>query len=380
LKYSQLIKSSVGPDGAAVGTVEAGFPGQPALQELCHGCREPVAVLSIPQGSILEVNAAFRDLFDVPELLPADLAILNPGAAGLRRVLRSWDGMEPRSIRKLALGGLEGQGRLLPILASFPARAVFRFNPGRARSRVDEGRLKDLLENRLQQIGNLERLRALGETAAVIVHEIRIPLSSIQLGIESVRLSPALDPSLRSRLDVALEQLGRMDRLLGGIRNFARPRRPAPRPLDLRKSFSAALAGVEATLQGPRTTVTIEVRPDPLWIVADPESLAEAVQNLVVNAVEARPEGGSISLSAAPSRSRGGWVEIRVVDQGMGIPPHLMDRVFQPFFTTKRSGTGLGLAIVKNIVELHGGFVSLESVQGRGTTVTIDLPSGGPEV
>jgi len=194
-----------------------------------------------------------------------------------------------------------------------------------------------------------------------------------------VRSSRALDASLSSRLDVALEQLGRVDRLLGSIRNFARPRRPDLRRMEVRKTLSEALAAVEASLRGPRTTVVLAVRPDPLWIVADPELLAEAIQNLVVNAVEARPEGGEISLSAAPSRARPGWVRIRVQDQGSGIPPSLKDRVFQPFFTTKRTGTGLGLAIVKNLVELHGGFVSLHSAQGRGTTVTIDLPSGGPE-
>jgi signal transduction histidine kinase len=281
-------------------------------------------------------------------------------------------------MRRLVLGGVEGQGRLLPVPAAVPLQAFLQFTPQRDPSRVAEGRLKGLLEDRLQQIGNFERLRALGETAAVIVHEIRVPLSSIHLAIESVRSSRVLDPSLSSRLDVALEQLGRVDRLLGSIRNFARPRRPTPRPMDVRKTFSDALAAVEASLQGPRTTVAIEVRPDPLSICADPEFITEVVQNLIVNAVEAQPGGGTISLSAGPSRLRRGWVEIRVVDRGSGIPPHLIERVFQPFFTTKRTGTGLGLAIVKNLVELHGGFISLKSVRGQGTTVTIELPPGSP--
>jgi signal transduction histidine kinase len=349
-----------------------------ALHELCQGCRDPVALFTIPQGALLDVNRSFRDLVGIPEPLPPEVTMPDLGAPGLRRVLRSWDGTEPRLIRRMILGGLEGQGRLLPVPAAFPPQAFLQFTPNPGCRPVDEGELKGLLEDRLQQIGNLERLRALGETAAVIVHEIRVPLSSIHLGVESVRRSRGLDPALCSRLDVALEQLDRVDRLLGSIRNFARPRRPAPAPIDVRKTFSAALAAVEASLQGPRTTVAIEVRPDPLRLVADPEFLAEAIQNLIVNAVEAQPGGGAISLSAAPSRLRRGWVEIRVVDRGSGIPPHLIDRVFQPFFTTKRTGTGLGLAIVKNLVELHGGFISLESAPGRGTTVTIELPSGGP--
>jgi signal transduction histidine kinase len=375
----------VGDRKSSVGSaIDRGAPGErllaahAALHELCHGCREPVAVLSVPQGALLDVNRSFRDLFGVPDPLPPGLTLQGLGCPGLRRALRSWEGTEPRLFRRIVLRGVEGQARLLPIPATFPMQAFLQFTPSREPSGLDEGRLKGLLEDRLQQIGNFERLRALGETAAVIVHEIRVPLSSIHLGVESVRLSRALDPSLCSRLDVALEQLGRVDRLLGSIRDFARPRRPALRPLDVRKTFTAALAAVEASLQGPRTTVTLEVRPDPLWIVADPECLAEVIQNLIVNAVESQPEGGAISLSAAPSRPRRGWVEIRVADRGSGIPPFLIDRVFQPFFTTKRTGTGLGLAIVKNLVELHGGFISLKSVPGRGTAVTLELPPGGP--
>jgi signal transduction histidine kinase len=328
---------------------------------------QAAVVFSLPQGAVIESNRRFRDLFGMPE------TIASLEAPDLQRVLRSWDGTEPRLIRRMTLDGIEGRGRLLPIPASFPIQAILQFTP-----RVDEGRLKDLLEDRLQQIGNFERMRALGETAAVIVHEIRTPLSSIRLGIESVRSSRAIPSSLCPRLDVALEQLTRLDRILGSIRNFARPRRLEPRPMDVRKTFTDALAGLEAALQGSRTTITLAVRPDPLWITADPECLAEVIQNLVLNAVEARPEGGEISLSATTSGIRSGWVEIQVVDQGPGIPPFQMHRVFQPFFTTKRTGTGLGLAIVKNLVELHGGFVSLQSAKGRGTTVTIDLPSRGP--
>ena len=349
-----------------------------ALHELCQGCRDPVALFTIPQGILLDVNRSFRELFGVPEPLPADFTIPSLGAPALRRILRTWDGSEPRLIRRLVLGGREGQGRLLPVPAAYPPQAFLQFTSPRDRSPLDEGALKGLLEDRLQQIGNFERLRALGETAAMIVHEIRVPLSSIHLGIESVRLSRALDPTLCSRLDVALEQLHRVDRLLGSIRNFARPRRPSPRTMNVRKTFSDALAAVEASLHGPRTTVAIEVRPDPLCIVADPEFIAEVIQNLIVNAVEAQPEGGAISLTAALSRLRRGWVEIRVVDRGSGIPPELLERVFHPFFTTKRTGTGLGLAIVKNLVEIHGGFISLKSQEGRGTTVTIELPPDGP--
>jgi signal transduction histidine kinase len=178
---------------------------------------------------------------------------------------------------------------------------------------------------------------------------------------------------------VALEQVDRLDRLLRSIRNFAHPHRLLFQEMDVRETCAAALRAVEASLQGPKTTVVVGVRPDPLRIVADPERLSEAIQNIVVNAVEAMPEGGTISIQAAPSRQRPGWVDIRVIDSGQGVPPELMSRIFQPFLTTKRTGTGLGLPIVKKIAELHGGFVSLKSVQGKGTTVLLELPAAQPE-
>jgi signal transduction histidine kinase len=337
------------------------------VRRRCHECRDPAAVFSLPDGALLEVNRRFRDRFGVPDPIPPDLRVDSPE---LRRALRSWDGTGPRRLRRMTLAGVEGRGRLLPGDGS---KALLRFAP--ARPRIEEGRLRNL-EEQILEIGALERLRALGETSAMIVHEIRTPLSSIHLGVESVRLSPSLDPSLHGRLDVALEQLDRLDRLLASIRAYARPRRLAVRPVDVRRTFAAALDAVEASLQGPRTTVSIVVRPEPLVIAADPDALAEALQNLIVNAVEAQPEGGSISLSASPARDRRGWVELRVADQGTGIPPFLKHRIFQPFFTTKRTGTGLGLAIVKSLVELHGGVVSLDGAPGKGTIVRILLPCG----
>ena len=336
------------------------------VRRTCQECRDPAAVLSLPEGALLEANRRFRDRFNVPDPIPSDLTILDLDAPELQRFLPTWDGSEPRLIRRMTLGGVEGRGRLLP---APPAQALLRFTPAKPRA-------LQRLEEQILEIGTLERLRALGETSAMIVHEIRTPLASIHLGVESVRLSPALDPSLHGRLDIALEQLDRLDRLLASIRTYARPRRLALQPVDLRKTFTAAVDAVEASLQGPRTAVSIVVRPEPLVIRADPDALAEALQNLIVNAVEAQPEGGSIALSAMPSKVRRGWVEIRVADQGAGIPPFVKHRLFQPFFTTKRTGTGLGLAMVKSLVELHGGVVSIDGAPGKGTVVRMLLPCG----
>jgi signal transduction histidine kinase len=370
-------KPSVGPDPARDRSGGSLYTAHSGLHVLCHECHDPVAVISIPQGALLEVNDRFRKIFDVPEPLPLELTLQTFGGAALDRILRGWDGASQREIRKIAISGVTGRARLMPIPSTFPRQAFFHFMPSAPGVPADEGKLRDLLEDGLQQIRNFERLRSLGETAAVIVHEIRIPLSSILLGLESTRNSAVLDPSLRGRLDVALEQVARLDRLLGSIRDFAHPHRLKFSRIDVRKTISNALASVEASLRGPRTSVVLEVRPDPLTLHADPDRLAEAIQNLVVNAVEAMSEGGTIRIWATPSVSRRGWIEMRVSDEGTGIPLAHRNRIFQPFFTTKRHGIGLGLAIVKKIVELHGGFISLTGTPGKGTTVVLELPSGG---
>jgi signal transduction histidine kinase len=336
------------------------------VHRVCQECTDPAALFLVPDGALLAVNRRFRDRFDVPDPIPPDLTLLDLDAPELQRLLPTWDGSEPRVLRRMTLRGVEGRGRLLP---APPGQALLRFAPAKPRA-------LQRLEEQIHEIGTLERLRALGETSDMIVHEIRTTLSSIHLGVDSVRRSPALDPALHGRLDIALEQLHRLDRLLASIRAYARPRRLSLQTVDLRRTFAAAIDAVEASLQGPRTDVSIVVRPEPLVIRADPDALAEALQNLIVNAVEAQPEGGSIALSAMPSKARRGWVEIRVTDQGGGIPPFVKHRLFQPFFTTKRTGTGLGLALVKSLVELHGGVVSIDGAPGKGTTVRMMLPCG----
>lgn len=341
------------------------------LQGLCHALEDPVAVVALPQGAVLEVNRAFRRAFGVPDPLPERYSLLDLSGPGLGRTLRTWDRTKPRVVPRAALKGVEGRLVLVPVPGASPPQAFVHFIP---RGGGPPDRLKELLDRRLEEIRNFERLRSLGEVAAVIVHELRTPLASIRFALEGARkeLGPGTPP--RRRLDVALEQVERLDRLLSGIRHFSRPVVLAPRRIDVRDTISTALRGVEGMLQGPQTTVTVEVKPDPLSILADPERLVEALQNVVVNAIEAMPQGGLVSIAAAPSRRRRGGVEIRVTDRGPGIPAAAMEKLFHPFFTTKPGGTGLGLSIVKKVVDMHGGLVSVKTGEGKGTTVVLELP------
>ena len=144
------------------------------LHMLCHALRDPVAVISLPHGAVLEVNRAFRRMFRVPTPLPIDFSIVNLTGPHFARVLRRWDGARPRLLQKLVLQDAEGQARLLPLPATFPLQAFFHFMPRRApKRRQSAEQLQRLLEERLEQIRSFERLRSIGEIAAVIVHELR---------------------------------------------------------------------------------------------------------------------------------------------------------------------------------------------------------------
>src|SRR5262249_37508221 len=144
-------KSFSGPILERGSSEEVLYTAHAGLHVLCHECRDPVAVISFPQGGLLEVNEAFRKLFRVPEPLPFDLTIQAFGGPALDRVLRAWDGSGRRLIRKLTMSGVAGRARLMPIPATFPNQAFFHFMPSSPGLPADERTLRDLLDDRLQQ-------------------------------------------------------------------------------------------------------------------------------------------------------------------------------------------------------------------------------------
>ncbi len=344
---------------------------EPGLHALCHALRDPVAVVAVPDGVLLEANAAFSRTFGLGQPPDRALADLSPRLA---KALKTWAGDAPRDFARIALSGpggsVTGRVRLVPVPGTAPLQAFLHFLP--KEGAVDPAKLQQLIEERLEQLKNFERLRSLGEVAAVIVHELRTPLTTVKMTVESVRREPSLDPHQKRKLDAAMEQVERLDRLLSNIREFTRPQSLRCRVVAARDVLDALKRNVAGVLSRPGLEFAAEPDDPSLAIYADPDLVGQALQNLVVNAAESG--AGSIRVSAATSRRRG-WTVLKVADTGPGIPAEAMGRLFQPFFTTKRHGTGLGLSIVKKICDLHGGFVKTSS-GGRGTTVTLELPPG----
>ena len=217
-------------------------------------------------------------------------------------------------------------------------------------------------------------LASIGELSSSIVHEMRNPLSSIKMNLQSLKREVENDPSNRELAGIADAQVRRLERMLDDLLQYGRPIEVAPEPV----SFSDLMSSVTAVVaeQARAKQVTIKAHDELLKakLRIDPEHLCRALTNLVVNAIQAAPAGGTVTVRARKDALWGNSASIDVSDSGSGLSDEAKERVFSPFFTTKESGTGLGLANVKKIVELHGGTVTASNVNGGGAVFSIKLP------
>jgi signal transduction histidine kinase len=222
------------------------------------------------------------------------------------------------------------------------------------------GRTIQLVEN--------TRLATIGEFASGIVHEIRNPLATISLALEHIKDLEELPPGARKRADLAGTEITRLERLLADILLYAKP-------LTLERSAVDLVALLKETLAAEcEKDDDCEVRLTPCPpIPADADRLRQVLINLLRNAQQASPAGSPVKVSCGPSE--GDWVEVRISNAGDPIPAEALERVFEPFVTSKSRGTGLGLPIVRRIVSAHGGEVTLESDSANGTRATLRLPT-----
>ena len=247
--------------------------------------------------------------------------------------------------------------------------------------------LRDL--SRIQQLeGEVRRgetLAAAGRMAVGLAHEIRNPLGAIRGAVQLLQRELGAESALTEYTGVLLTEVDRVNRIIEQLLDLARPVQVTRRPLNLHQLFErVALMHEEAARE---RSVTIVRRYDPSLpaILGDEDRLVQVFHNLVRNAIEAMKRPGQlvlasrVSMNALYGRIDTGtgqriMVEAVVADEGSGIPTGLRSRIFDPFFTTKASGMGLGLAVCHRIIEEHNGAIQVDSIEGRGTTVTCFLP------
>jgi PAS domain S-box-containing protein len=227
-----------------------------------------------------------------------------------------------------------------------------------------------------EALKNAERLAGIGETAAMIGHDLRNPLQVLQYVVDLQRLRIERIPSEQrgpddweresELFDKISEQVFYMNKIVGDLQDFARPIVPENEAVDIKGLIEDVIKSLP-----PTDDVRIEVRIPNLHVMADPLLLHRVFANLLLNATQAMPGGGKLNVDAF---SEDGAIAVRVSDTGTGIREDFKDKLFKPLFTGKAKGTGLGLAVVKRIVEAHGGEIIVESEVGKGSTFTVKLP------
>jgi signal transduction histidine kinase len=241
---------------------------------------------------------------------------------------------------------------------------------------VERLRESRLLEERLHFA---ERSTALGRLASAVAHEIRNPLNFINLSIDHVRerLAPA-EPARRQDFERILANVKaevlRLNRLVGDFLSFGKPMRLHPRVCAVDDVLREVASLVDHKARDQRIALAVEIEPGLPRTMADPELLKTCFLNLMINAVDAMPDGGRLVVTARTRGEAAGTLEVTVEDSGRGMTAEEVRGAFEPYFSTKDAGLGLGLALTRKIVADHGGAIELDSAPGRGTTARLRLP------
>ncbi|MBI3086781.1 MAG: HAMP domain-containing protein [candidate division NC10 bacterium] len=376
----------------------------------CHGTGEAV-------NGILHVDMSFRKTQEqIAEMEGTALwtmlltaAVLAAGGAILMvRLVERPVGSLIRAMAKVEGGDLEtragpGQRDELGRLADSFNTMVDRLKAARA----------EIEAFHHQRLARAERLATLGELAASLAHEVKNPLAGIAGAIQVMADElPEADPK-REIMREILEQVHRLDKTVRDLLAFARPGKPDIGPCDIHQVLDRVLILLAENPAAKQVRVVRAYQPGVPSLDADSKQLGQVFLNLLLNAIQAMPTGGSVTIATrlvrngdrqsvvastgqfggtersdrrdqltnrlmyqSTSPSDGRWVEVTLTDTGPGIPPHLLQDIFNPFFTTKHRGSGLGLSVSRRIVEDHGGWIEAESSPGQGATFRVWLPVG----
>jgi signal transduction histidine kinase len=300
--------------------------------------------------------------------------------------------------------GVAGVGILFAIAASLwitarvsrpieqLARAAGQVADGRWETRVSIGshdevglladsfnRMTSQLVEQRDRLVQAERVAAWRELARRLAHELKNPLFPLQLTVENMvrakRLPPEqYDEVFEESTATLMAEIANLKTIIARFSDFSKMPKPQESNLDVRDVIRGVLALFAPTLDQREQSIALktEIAPDPLMVSADAELLHRALSNLILNAIDAMPDGGILTAIAA---RKGDVVQIRISDTGTGLTPEECQRLFTPYYTTKQHGTGLGLAIAQSVVADHHGTITVESVQGSGATFVIELPA-----
>jgi len=239
----------------------------------------------------------------------------------------------------------------------------------------------------MAQLRHADRLATVGKLSSGIAHELGTPLNVVSgRGKMLVRDELSRD-EVRENGRIIVEQSERITRIIRQLLDFARRRSLKRGPTDLQQLAQKTLDLLAPLAEKARVTMQLQGGPQPTVADVDGGLLQQALANMVMNAIQAMPQGGGLSVAVGRARARppadpggpeGEFARLEVRDQGTGIPEGVLEHIFEPFFTTKEvgAGTGLGLSVAYGIVREHGGWIGVETAAGKGSSFSIFLPGG----
>ncbi|AKV01041.1 Two-component sensor histidine kinase [Labilithrix luteola] len=356
-----------------------------------------------------ELERRYRDLVEVTDVLFTavdendNVALMNRKAASIvdvapdaaigQPLLESWIPSDDRAAMRSALVQTRDalQTRAVEVETGFadlsgvtPSRRRVRWHLSRSpgdRALV-YGIGIDITERRAleRRAADAEALSAMGELAMNLAHEIRNPLNAAVLqlhllkrNLDRIEAEAPVRATLQDRVRIVGDEIGRLNRLLTEFLELARPRGIGREPVHVPSLVDEVLDLEEESAKGRGVQFVRDLCEEGGVALGDREKLKQVTINIVVNAIEAMKQGGTLTVRVRPEGER---VVMTLEDTGPGIDPDVLSNVFDPFFTTKEAGTGLGLSIVRKIVDQHGGEVHIESERGKGAKVTVSIPMG----
>jgi nitrogen fixation/metabolism regulation signal transduction histidine kinase len=226
-----------------------------------------------------------------------------------------------------------------------------------------------------ERLVQAERVAAWRELARRLAHELKNPLFPLQITVENMqrareRSPEQFDEVFREGAATLLAELAKLKQIIGRFSDFAKMPAPEMQPVGFNELVTESLKLFEPQFAQARVRANVEIDPRLLPVQADPDQMTRVLRNLILNAIDAMPEGGTLTVRTMALE---GGVRLEVSDTGQGLTPEESRRLFTPYYTTKTHGTGLGLAIVQSVVSDHHGRISVESAPGKGTTFRIDL-------
>jgi signal transduction histidine kinase len=325
-------------------------------------------MLTVPLASRQQEIEREIDDLDRGVQLAALVFILLGAALGLSMAERIADPVKrlTRATRRITAG-------------DFDARIAVRSSDELRRLVEAFNRMAADLKAQRADLERTNRLEAWAEMARQVAHEIKNPLTPIQLSAEHLRRVHAdrgepLSPVLDDCIDSILGQVRLLRQISAEFSSFASSPTARPAPFRLHDLIGEVVGAYRTGLEG-RVTISSDIPTSLRPVFADRTLVARALTNIIENALHAMPGAGTLALSAVETDGR---VRLRIADSGVGMDRAALARIFEPYFSTRTTGTGLGLTIARRNIELNGGTIQVESEKGRGTIVTVDLPAGGP--